>query len=43
VVQRCLDEKLMGGEGVAMDASLSHAGANKQRPLVGSDDSSGSY
>jgi len=37
VVQRCLDEGLVGGEGFAVDASLIHADANKQRSLAGSD------
>src|SRR5918997_5754267 len=37
VVQRCLDEGLVGGEGFAADASLIHADANKQRSLAGSD------
>src|ERR671919_1414548 len=37
VVQRCLDEGLVGGEGFAVDASLIHADANKQRSLTGSD------
>src|SRR5919112_331108 len=37
VVQRCLDEELVGGEGFAVDASLIHADANKQRSLAGSD------
>src|ERR671919_2704808 len=31
VVQRCLDERLVGGEGFAVDASLIQADANKQR------------
>ncbi len=37
VVQRCLDERLVGGEGFAVDASLIHADANKQRSLTGAD------
>jgi transposase len=37
VVKRCLDEGLVGGEGFAVDASLIHADANKQRSLAGSD------
>src|SRR5919106_6638012 len=37
VVQRCLDEGLVGGEGFAADASLIQADANKQRSLTGSD------
>jgi transposase len=37
VVQRCLDEGLVGGEGFAVDASLIQADANKQRSLAGSD------
>ena len=37
VVQRCLDEGLVGGEGFAVDASLIHADANKQRSLAGAD------
>jgi len=37
VVQRCLDEGLVGGEGFAIDASLIHADANKQRSLAGAD------
>lgn len=37
VVRRCLDEGLVGGEGFAVDASLIHADANKQRSLAGSD------
>ncbi|QRM35185.1 hypothetical protein JO965_40080 (plasmid) [Microvirga sp. VF16] len=37
VVQRCLDERLAGGEGFAVDASLIQADANKQRSLAGSD------
>jgi transposase len=35
VVQRCLDEGLVGGEGFAVDASLIQADANKQRSLPG--------
>src|SRR5215203_3157257 len=34
VVQRCLDEGLVGGEGFAADASLIQADANKQRSLA---------
>jgi IS5 family transposase len=37
VVQRCLDEGLVGGEGFAVDASLIQADANKQRSLAASD------
>lgn len=37
VVQRCIDEGLVGGEGFAVDASLIQADANKQRSLAGSD------
>jgi transposase len=37
VVQRCLDEGLVGGEGFAVDASLIQADANKQRSLPGAD------
>src|SRR5688500_7580913 len=37
VVQRCLDEGLVGGEGFAVDASLSQAHASTQRSLAGSD------
>jgi transposase len=37
VVQRCLDEGLVGGEGFAVDASLIQADANRQRSLPGSD------
>jgi transposase len=37
VVQRCMDEGLVGGEGFAVDASLIQADANKQRSLSGSD------
>src|SRR3712207_6261593 len=37
VVQRCLDEGLVGGGGFAVDASLIQADANKQRSLAGSD------
>jgi transposase len=37
VVQRCMDEGLVGGEGFAVDASLIQADANKQRSLAGSD------
>ena len=37
VVQRCIDEALVGGEGFAVDASLIQADANKQRPVPGSE------
>jgi len=37
VVQRCLDEGLIGGEGFAVDASLIQADANRQRSLSGAD------
>jgi transposase len=37
VVQRCMNEGLVGGEGFAVDASLIQADANKQRSLTGSD------
>jgi transposase len=37
VVQRCLDEGLVGGGGFAVDASLIQADASKQRSLAGSD------
>lgn len=37
VVQRCMDEGLVGGEGFAVDASLIQADANKQRSSAGSD------
>src|ERR687889_610387 len=37
VVQRCLDEGMVGGEGFAVDASLIQADANKQRSLAGAD------
>jgi transposase len=37
VVQRCLDEGLVGGEGFAVDASLIQADANKQRSLPGAE------
>ena len=33
VVQRCIDEGLVGGEGFAVDASLIQADANKQRSI----------
>jgi len=33
VVQRCIDEGLVGGEGFAVDASLIEADANKQRSI----------
>lgn len=35
VVQRCIDEGLVGGEGFAVDASLIQADANKQRSKPG--------
>jgi hypothetical protein len=35
VVQRCLDEGLVGGEGFAVDASLIATDANKQRSIPG--------
>jgi Transposase DDE domain len=35
VVQRCLDERLVGGEGFAVDASLIAADAKKQRSIPG--------
>src|ERR1700744_4166407 len=35
VVQRCMSEGLVGGEGFAVDASLIAAGANKQRSVPG--------
>ena len=35
VVQRCLREGLVGGEGFAVDASLIAADANKQRSVPG--------
>src|SRR6266566_9627069 len=38
VLQRCIDEGLVGGEGFAVDASLIAADANKQRSAAGSDD-----
>src|ERR671913_2051346 len=37
VVQRCIDEGLVGGKGFTVDASLIQADANKQRSLSGSD------
>lgn len=37
VVQRCLDEGLVGGEGFAVDASLIQADANKQRSIPGNE------
>ena len=33
VVQRCIEENLVGGEGFAVDASLIQADANKQRSV----------
>jgi hypothetical protein len=35
VVERCLREGLIGGEGFAVDASLIAADANKQRSVPG--------
>ena len=37
VVQRCIDEGLVGGEGFAVDASLIQADANKQRSVPGNE------
>jgi transposase len=37
VVQRCIDEALVGGEGFAVDASLIQADDNKQRSLPAAD------
>jgi transposase len=37
VVQRCIDEGLVGGEGFAVDASLIQADVNKQRSVPGSE------
>jgi transposase len=37
VVQRCMAEGLVGGEGFAVDASLIQADANKQRSLPGAE------
>src|ERR671913_368532 len=37
VVQRCMAEGLVGGEGFAIDASLIQADANKQRSLPGAE------
>ena len=37
VVQRCIDEGLVGGEGFAVDASLIQADTNKQRSVPGSE------
>src|SRR5476649_1749953 len=37
VVQRCLDEGLIGGEGFAVDASLISADANKQKSVPSSE------
>src|SRR5215218_9632222 len=37
VVQRCMDEGLVGGEGFAVDASLIQADANCQRSLPGTE------
>src|SRR6202040_1004190 len=38
VVQRCMTEGLVGGEGFAVDASLIAADANKQRSLASTDE-----
>lgn len=37
VVERCLSQGLVGGEGFAIDASLIAADANKQRSLPGAE------
>jgi transposase len=37
VVQRCLNDGLVGGDGFAVDASLIQADANKQRSLPGAE------
>src|SRR5579863_2008148 len=37
VVSRCIEEKLVGGEGFAVDASLIAADANKQRSISGAE------
>jgi transposase len=37
VVERCIAEGLVGGEGFAVDASLIEADANRQRSVAGSD------
>ena len=37
VVERCIGEGLVGGEGFAVDASLIQADANRQRSIPGSD------
>ena len=37
VVRRCIDEGLVGGEGIAVDASLIQADANKQRSMPGNE------
>src|SRR3546814_12624957 len=37
VLQRCLAEKLVGGEGFATDASVIQADANRQRGVPGTD------
>jgi Transposase domain (DUF772) len=37
VVERCIAEGLVGGEGFAVDASLIEADANRQRSIPGSD------
>ena len=37
VLQRCMDEKLVGGEGFATDASVIKADANRQRGVPGAD------
>jgi transposase len=36
-VQRCIDERLVGGEGFAVDASMIKADANRQRSVPGSE------
>lgn len=37
VVERCIAEGLVGGEGFAVDASLIEADANRQRSILGAD------
>ncbi len=37
VLRRCIEERLVGGEGFAVDASLIKADANKQRSIAGQD------
>src|ERR1051325_2240807 len=37
VLQRCIDEGLVGGEGFAVDASMIKADANRQRSVPGSE------